>query len=65
MRIPDGMTEGDVMITIERVSSRIAPKYVTYGYTLDDMKQEAFIMCVEALPRYDNKRPLENFLSVL
>jgi DNA-directed RNA polymerase specialized sigma subunit len=64
MRLPDGMTQDETMITIERVINRVAPKYVTYGYTVDDMKQEAYIMCMEALPRYDNTRPLENFLSV-
>jgi DNA-directed RNA polymerase specialized sigma24 family protein len=64
MKIPEGMEENEVLIIIEKVTNRIAPKYVTYGYTIDDMKQEAFLMCVEALPRYDRERPLENFLSV-
>ncbi len=64
MKIPTGMTELEVVEQIEKVCNRIAPKYTFYGYTLDDIKQEAFIICMEALNRYDNKRPLENFLSV-
>ena len=64
MKMPTGMTEQQVIDQIEKVCNRIAPKYTFYGYTVDDMKQEAFIICIEALNRYDNDRPLENFLSV-
>ena len=64
MNIPDGMTEQEVVDQIEKVCNRIAPRNTFYGYALDDIKQEAFIICMEALNRYDNSRPLENFLSV-
>jgi len=64
MKIPKGMTEQQVVDQIEKVCNRIAPKYTFYGYTADDLKQEAFIICMEALHRYDEARPLENFLSV-
>ena len=64
MRIPDSMTEEEVMSKINIVVDRIAPKYTFYGYQRSDLKQEAFIICMEALPRYDETRPLENFLSV-
>ena len=64
MKVPSGMTENEVVEQIEKVCNRIAPRYTFYGYTLDDIKQESFIICMEALSRYDNKRPLENFLSV-
>ena len=64
MKLPKGMTDQEVVDQIEKVCNRIAPRYTFYGYTLDDIKQEAFIICMEALSRYDNKRPLENFLSV-
>lgn len=64
MRIPEGMQEYQVVAVIQKVTDKIAPRYVTKSYSLDDMKQEAVIMCMEALPRYDGKRPLENFLSV-
>ena len=64
MHIPDNMTKDQVVDQINVVVNRIAPKYTFYGYQADDPKQEAFIICMEALPRYDAKRPLENFLSV-
>ena len=64
MKVPSGMTENEVVEQIEKVCNRIAPRYTFYGYTLDDIKQESFIICMEALSRYDNKRPLENFLAV-
>lgn len=64
MNTPKGMTDEQVTDTITIVCDRIAPKYTFYGYTIDDIKQEAFIICIEALNRYDGIRPLENFLSV-
>lgn len=64
MRIPKNHTEEETMEIIEIVVNRIAPKYTFNNYDVDDIKQEAFIICAEALHRYDNKRPLENFLAV-
>lgn len=64
MLIPSGMTHDQVIKQIDKVINRIAPRYTFYGYTVDDMKQEAFIMCMDALSRYEPPRPLENFLSV-
>lgn len=64
MHIPSNMTEEVVIEHIDNVVNRIAPRYTFHGYTRDDLKQEAFIICMEALPRYDEARPLENFLSV-
>ena len=64
MRVPNGMTEEEVVEQINIVCERIAPKYVFYGYTKDDLVQESFIICLEAMNRYEEGRPLENFLSV-
>lgn len=64
MKIPSNMTEEEVLAVIEKVVNKTAAKYTFYGYTVDDIKQESFIICIEALERYDQKRPLENFLSV-
>ena len=58
------MTREEVIDKINLVVGRIAPKYAFHGYDVDDIKQEAFIICMDALDRYDQKRPLENFLSV-
>lgn len=64
MKIPKNMTEQQVIDQINIVVNRIAPKYAFGTYGIDDIKQEAFIICMDALNRYDQKRPLENFLSV-
>jgi len=64
MKIPKNMTKEEVIEKINIIVNRIAPKYIFNGYDANDLKQEAFIICFDALDRYDNKRPLENFLAV-
>ena len=64
MKIPKNLNQDEVLEKIELVINRIAPKYTFHGYDINDIKQESFIICYEALSRYDQKRPLENFLSV-
>ena len=58
------MTEAEVLATITTVVNRIAHKYRFGYYDIDDIKQEAFIIAMEAMDRYDEGRPLENFLAV-
>lgn len=64
MKIPKGMTEQEVIDSIQIVVDRISPKYIFPGWDLLDIKQEAFIICMSALERYQQGHPLENFLSV-
>ena len=64
MKIPKGMTEQEVVDTINKVVNRYAHRFRFGYYDADDIKQEAFIIAMEALDRYDNDRPLENFLAV-
>jgi hypothetical protein len=64
VQVPENMTEEETVEIIQRVVDRTAPKYTFHAYTIADLKQEAFIICMEALPRYDGLRPLENFLAV-
>lgn len=64
MKVPSNMTEQEVIEQINKVIDRISPKYTFYGYDVNDIKQESFIICIDALDRYDETRPLENFLSV-
>ncbi len=64
MKIPKNMTEQQVVDQINIVVNRMSARYTFYGYEIDDIKQEAFIICMDALDRYDQKRPLENFLAV-
>ena len=58
------LTDEEVTETIMRVVNRMAHKYTFVGFEVDDMKQEGWIICNEAMPRWDGNRPLENFLSV-
>jgi len=51
------------MEIIEKVINRTAPKYTFGYYELEDIKQESYIICLDAMKNYDNNRPLENFLS--
>ena len=64
MKVPPNMTEDQVINEINAVVNKIAPKYTFYGYEKDDIKQESFMICMDAMDRYDPSRPLENFLSV-
>lgn len=64
MKIPQGMTEQTVLSTIERLAIRFAHKFKFGFYDVDDIKQEIYIMGLDALDRYDGRVPLENFLAV-
>jgi len=56
------MNEEQIEI-IKRVSKSIAPKYRFAHYTSEDLIQEAIIMGLDGLTRWDGKRPFENFIS--
>lgn len=58
------MTEVQVIKVIEKVINRTCSKYTFGYYERDDIKQEAFIIAINALEKYDGVRPLENFLQV-
>lgn len=49
---------------IYKIASRLASKFTFPNYEEEDIAQEAFIIGMEAMNRYDEVRPLENFLSV-
>ena len=62
MKIPDNLTEHEVIHVITKVSKKLAPKFVFASYEIEDIEQEAFLMGVEGLERYDSTKPLENFM---
>lgn len=64
MKIPKNMTEAEVYEVFNSVIDRIAPRYTFNGYDINDIKQESYIICMSAMDRYIEGRPLENFLSV-
>lgn len=45
------------------VIDRIAPRYTFGYYSVDDIKQEAYLICLEGMEFYDPTRPLENFIA--
>lgn len=63
MKIPKGMTESEVLTSIDRIANGLAYKYKFGYYSIEDMKQEARIEAMDALERYDpSKGKLETFL---
>jgi len=62
MKIPSNLTQDHVVEVITRVSKKLAPKFVFSTYDADDIEQEAFLMGIEGLKRYDSSKPLENFM---
>lgn len=63
MKIPKGKTRQEVVDLIIDICSRFKYKYNIDIYDRDDIEQESFLICYEALERYDGIRPLENFLT--
>ena len=62
MTIPRGMTEEQVLQTIDLIANRLAAKFKFGYHELEDMKQQARLFAWEGLENYDGVRPLENFL---
>ena len=66
-KIPNGMTEGEVIAIVENIANILSQKF-SFGYfTKEDIKQEAFYEVWKdngGLDKYDGRRPLANFLYV-
>ncbi len=52
----------EVLETIDRVCKRLSHKFKFGYHSPEDMKQEATIIALEKLHKWDGVRPLENFL---
>lgn len=65
MHIPAGYTQEQVLETISKILNSLAPKYAFGIHSKEDIKQEGFIIALQALESYNNSFPLENFLRVL
>ncbi len=60
--LPNNVNEEEFLTVLENISKRLAYKF-NFGYhSIEDMKQQAAIFALEGLKKYDNSRPLENFL---
>jgi len=62
MDFPEGVDEDHAVEVITKVAKRLAPKYVFAGYDVEDIEQEAFLIGVAGLAKYEPSRPLENFM---
>lgn len=65
MKVPEGMTEQQVIDTIDVVMGRLSKK-MKFGYhEIEDIRQQGFQYALEILEKetYDPKKPLENFLQ--
>lgn len=49
--------------TVQKVASKLAQRYTFGYYDVEDIEQEAYILAIEAIPKYDSSQgSLENFL---
>lgn len=64
MKVLAGKSQQEILDTIENVVSRLAGKFRFGYFDIDDIKQEGRTFALEALDRYNETLPLENFLFV-
>jgi DNA-directed RNA polymerase specialized sigma24 family protein len=57
-----GITEEDFVEVTKKITQKLSYKFKFGYHEVEDMRQQATIFALEALERYDNARPLENFL---
>lgn len=62
MKVPQGMTEKEVLDIIYKIAKKYR-KYEFAYYVKDDIQQECIIAALEALEKYNGTTSLENFLS--
>lgn len=62
--IPTGIPVNQILQTIDKVVNSLAFKYRFDIHDEDDIRQEGRRIGWEALDRYDESKPLENFLRV-
>lgn len=60
--LPNNVTEEEFLTVLENISKRLGNKFKFGYHSYEDIKQQAAIFALEGLEKYDNTRPLENFL---
>lgn len=61
-KLPNSVSEEEFLTVLDNISKRLGHKFKFGYHEFDDMKQQAAIFALEGLEKYDNTRPLENFL---
>lgn len=56
------VTEEEFLAVLDNITKRLANKFKFGYHSYEDMCQQAAIFALEGLDKYDNQRPLENFL---
>lgn len=64
MNLPKGMTEKYFVETFDIVIKKLARKFIFGNREENDIYQEAFIIAMQGLEKFDGKRPLANFLYI-
>jgi hypothetical protein len=60
--LPHNVSNEEFIRVLDNISKRLGHKF-RFGYhDFEDMKQQAAIFALEGLEKYDNTKPLENFL---
>ena len=62
--LPNNVDEAEFLQVIDNISRRLGHKFKFGYHSFEDMKQQCAIFALEGLEKYDNKRPLENFLWI-
>lgn len=60
--LPNNVSEEEFLKVLDNISKRLGHKFKFGYHSYDDMYQQAAVFALEGLEKYDNKRPLENFL---
>ncbi len=56
------MQEAEFLRILEKITKKLSYTFKFGYHSAEDIKQQAAIFALEGLEKYDNKRPLENFL---
>lgn len=56
------ISDEEFMLVLDKITKKLIYKFKFGYHEAEDMKQQAAIFALEAMEKYDHKRPLENFL---
>lgn len=56
--------ENEFLEIVERISQKLSRTFIFGYHTIEDMKQQCYLEALKGLEKYDQSRPLENFLWI-
>ena len=62
MKLPKEVSESQFLEIVDNIASKLCDRFKFGYYDRDDIKQECYILAMDAIQRYDTSRPLPNFL---